>query len=176
MDVDRKIDHSSPTSCANQITNETEKSCLKFSTDRNHKLNLEDLNPSSRNFQHESNLQPLRTVEVNNIPYEKSVENRQSSDGGQRTTLTIEANSINSEETRIEAKMETMPMMVDVQVNDIAYEEALVDTGNTCYITISGKLATKLKLPQQELLRPRRVQGVSQGMDEMITRLAWAKN
>ncbi|KAI0992952.1 hypothetical protein K3495_g15232 [Podosphaera aphanis] len=71
--------------------------------------------------------------------------------------------------------METMPMMVDVQVNDIAYEEALVDTGNTCYITISGKLATKLKLPQQELLRPRRVQGVSQGMDEMITHLAWAK-
>ncbi|KAI0992434.1 hypothetical protein K3495_g15751, partial [Podosphaera aphanis] len=71
--------------------------------------------------------------------------------------------------------METMPMMVDVQVNDIAYEEALVDTGNTCYITISGKLATKLKLPQQELLMPRRVQGVSQGMDEMITHLAWAK-
>lgn len=176
MDVDRKIDYSSPTSCANQNTNETEKSCLKFSTDKNYKLNsLEDMNPSSKNVQHGSNLQPPRTVEVNNIPYEKSVENKQSSDGGQRTTLTNEANSINSEETQIEAKMETMPMMVDVQVNDIAYEEALVDTGNTCYITISGKLAMKLKLPQQELLRPRRVQGVSQGMDEMITHLAWAK-
>ncbi|KAI0996852.1 hypothetical protein K3495_g11332 [Podosphaera aphanis] len=108
-----------------------------------------------------------RTVQVNNIPYEKSVENKKSSDGGQRTTLTNEANSINSQETQIEAKMETMLMMVDVQVNDIAYEEALVDTGNTCYITISGKWATKLKLPQQELLRPRRAQGVSQGMDEI---------
>ncbi|KAI0991969.1 hypothetical protein K3495_g16217 [Podosphaera aphanis] len=77
--------------------------------------------------------------------------------------------------THIEAKMETAPMMVEVQVNDVNYEKALIDTGNTCYITISGKMAQKLALPTQKLGRPRQVQGVSYGMNEVITHISWAK-
>ncbi|KAI0997327.1 hypothetical protein K3495_g10858 [Podosphaera aphanis] len=77
--------------------------------------------------------------------------------------------------TRIEVKMETAPMMVEVQVNDVTYEKALVDTGNTYYITISGKMAQRLALPTQKLGRPRQVQGVSHGMNEVITHISWAK-
>lgn len=76
--------------------------------------------------------------------------------------------------TLIEAKMETAPMIVDVQVNDIAYEKALIDTGNTCYITVNKEMVQRLELPIQSLEKPRKIQGVSQGMDETISQLAWA--
>ena len=66
-------------------------------------------------------------------------------------------------------------MMIDVQINDIAYVEALVDTENTCNITISEETARKLRLPTQKLVRPRRAQGVSQDMNEMITHISWSK-
>ncbi|RKF83924.1 hypothetical protein GcM3_005045, partial [Golovinomyces cichoracearum] len=75
----------------------------------------------------------------------------------------------------MESTMETEPMIVDVQLNDVSYEEALVDTGNTCYITINERTVRKLQLPTQELMIPRNVQGVSQGMDEKITQITWAK-
>ncbi|RKF84240.1 hypothetical protein GcM1_134006, partial [Golovinomyces cichoracearum] len=77
--------------------------------------------------------------------------------------------------TQLESMMETEPMMVDIQVNDIVFEEASVDTGNTCYITISEKTALKIRLPTRKLARSRRIKGVSQDMSEMITHISWAK-
>lgn len=70
--------------------------------------------------------------------------------------------------------METYPMIVDVQLNDISYEDALVDTGNSCYITVNLEMVERLKLPKRLLNSPRRVQGVSQGMNEEITHYTWA--
>lgn len=83
--------------------------------------------------------------------------------------------SANKKTLQLESRMETKPMMVDVQVNDIAFEEALVDTGNTCLITVSEETVQKLQLPTKKLARPRRVQGVSENMSEIITHISWAK-
>lgn len=74
-----------------------------------------------------------------------------------------------------ESVMEISPMIIDVQVNHVASEDASIDTDNTCYITINEKLVKRQNLPMQPLARPRRIQGVNQGMDELITHLSWAK-
>ncbi|KAI6251015.1 hypothetical protein HI914_00943 [Erysiphe necator] len=44
----------------------------------------------------------------------------------------------------LESKIETELKMVDLQVNGKAFEEALVNIGNTCYITISKETVRKL--------------------------------
>ncbi|POS82381.1 hypothetical protein EPUL_004424 [Erysiphe pulchra] len=59
--------------------------------------------------------------------------------------------------------METFPLTVDVQINDVSYEKVLVDTGNSCYITVSLEVVKRLKLPTRALNSSRQVQGVSQG-------------
>lgn len=83
-----------------------------------------------------------------------------------------ESNSV--EPLMVEPEMETLPMLLDIRVNNMSNEEALVDTGNTCHITVNEKLVHKLNLPTTALKKPRRIQGVSQGMDEIITNLTWA--
>ena len=71
----------------------------------------------------------------------------------QRASSPLVAMSNNEKATHIESKMETEPMMIDVQINDIAHVEALVDTRNTCNITISEETARKLRFPTQKLIR-----------------------
>ena len=65
-------------------------------------------------------------------------------------------------------------MTIFVQVNDTSYENALVDTGNSCYLTVSLEMVERLKLPVQAMKFPRWVRGVSQGMEELITHFTWA--
>ena len=78
-------------------------------------------------------------------------------DEGEKKGQIFPATSASENTKRLESIMETEPMMIDVQTNDTSFEEALVDTGNTCYITISEETARKLRLPTKKLARSRRV-------------------
>ncbi|RKF63121.1 hypothetical protein OnM2_027093, partial [Erysiphe neolycopersici] len=88
---------------------------------------------------------------------ESNVNNTEVNNENKRVEQVFKRASANRKESKLESKMETEPIMVDVQVNDVAFEEALVDTGNTCLITISEENVRKLQVPTKKLPRPHRV-------------------